>query len=100
MKRQCLLLMASLVALPFSKASAQGNSDQEQAELDGYARFLSMTSTELKARVARAESGDAEAQYWVAVDSEDGLRLKENPEKATDWLLKSAEGGFAPAQRK
>lgn len=100
MKGQCFLLAALLVAIPYNNSRAQGNSDQEQAELDGYARFLSMTSRELKALEARAESGDAEAQYWVAIDSEVGLRLKHDPEKATEWLLKSAEGGFAPAQRK
>lgn len=59
-----------------------------------------MTRTELKGLVSKAESGDAEAQYWVAVDSEDGLLLRMDSEKATQWLLKSAEGGFAPAQRK
>ena len=100
MKRERFFLVALLLAIPQFNASAQGNSVQEQAELDGYARFLSMTSTELKELVSKAESGDAEAQYWVGVDSESGLRLKRDSEKAAQWLLKSAERGFAPAQRK
>ena len=100
MNPQCIFLVALLLAIPQFNASAQGNSVQEQAELDGYAHFLSMTSTELKELVSKAESGDAEAQYWVAVDSESGLRLKMDSEKATQWLLKSAEAGFAAAQRK
>jgi TPR repeat protein len=100
MKSHRFSLVALFLAISQFNASAQGNSVQEQAELDGYAHFLSMTSTELKEFVSKAESGDAEAQYWVAVDSESGLRLKMDSQKATQWLLKSAEGGFAPAQRK
>lgn len=100
MKPQRLFFVALLLVIPQFNASGQGNSVQEQAELDDYAHFLSMTPTELKELVSKAESGDAEAQYWVAVDSESGLRLEMDSEKATQWLLKSAEGGFAPAQRK
>lgn len=94
-----LVIMALLLLAPRFDAVAQGNSKQEQAELDGYTRFLRMTNDELKELVAKAESGNAEAQYWVAVDSEVGLRLTEDQNKAHEFLLKSAQGGFAPAQR-
>jgi TPR repeat protein len=95
-----LVLMILLLLAPRLDAVAQGNSKQEQAELDGYAHFLAMTKAELKELVAKAESGDAEAQYWVAVDSEVGLKLNEDQDKANEFLLKSAQGGFAPAQRR
>lgn len=95
-----LFLVVLLLAVPQVNPSAQGNSDQEQAEMDGYAHFLSMANADLRSLESKAESGDPEAQYWVAIDSQSGLRLKMDPEKATELLLRSAEGGFAPAQRK
>jgi TPR repeat protein len=92
--------LALLLFIPQFTARAQGTSVQEQSELDGYAHFLSMTVPELKALLSQAESGAAEAQYWAAVDSLSGLRLEMDWNKATEWFLKSAEGGFAPAQRR
>jgi TPR repeat protein len=92
--------LALLLFIPQFTARAQGNSVQEQSEFDGYAHFLSMTFPELKAFLSQAESGAAEAQYWVAVGSLSGLRREMDWNKATECFLKSAEVGFAPAQRR
>lgn len=98
MRTSFLLLL--LLATAASSALAQGNSPQEQAHLDGYVHFLTMSLAELKELISKAESGDAEAQYWIAIDCDSGLRLPDDYfGKSEEWLKKSAEGGYAPAQR-
>ncbi len=53
-------------------------------------------SDELGDLTAKAEKGDKEAQYELAND----YIFAENFTKAIEWLTKSAESGYAPAQSK
>jgi len=46
----------------------------------------------------KAQSGDAEAQYWMGVLDIEGV-VPKNLDEGRRWLLKSAEQGYAPAQR-
>lgn len=48
----------------------------------------------------KAQAGDAQAQYDVAVMYEEGDGTKKNPKEAIKWLLKSAEQGHAEARFK
>ena len=56
-----------------------------------------MTPVELNELLSKAQSGEAEAQYWVGVLYTEG-RVPKNLAEGGRWLLKSAEQGHAPAQ--
>jgi uncharacterized protein len=107
------LLLLLLVAVTYS--AAQQTSDPKQAELDAYAHFKALKQVELKELFSKADSGDAEAQYWIGCfyadrlcrESVEALRLGPKPpqevriahEEAARWFLKSAEQGYMLAQR-
>lgn len=74
--------------------------DQEQTELEKYVRVWSMTGIELKELIFKAQSGDAEAQYWVGVKCQENQLEPMDPNDALVWFLKSAQQDFAPAQRR
>lgn len=64
-----------------------------------------MTSAEWKGLLARANQGDAEAEWEVAERYSDGCRdrsgkilVRYSARKAAEWFRRSAEHGFAPAQ--
>lgn len=54
--------------------------------------------TALAAWLVEAESGDAEAQYYVGQIYEKGLGRDPDYTKAAEWYEKSAEQGYSPAQ--
>ena len=56
-----------------------------------------MTPVELNELLSKAQSGEAEAQYWVGVLYTEG-RVPKNLAEGGRWLLKSVEQGHAPAQ--
>jgi TPR repeat protein len=47
---------------------------------------------------SKARSGDKEAQHWMALLYGDGRLVPKDDAVARDWMLKSAEQGYAPAQ--
>jgi len=47
---------------------------------------------------SKARSGDKEAQYWMALLYGDGRLVPKDDATARDWMLKSAEQGYPPAQ--
>lgn len=47
--------------------------------------------------LARAEAGDPEAQFRVALNFQMGFRAEKNPEESLKWALRSAEQGFLAA---
>ena len=51
-----------------------------------------------KQKIARAESGDADAQYGLAVDYREGIGLAKDAGKSAKWFRKAAEQGHADAQ--
>jgi len=57
-----------------------------------------LTPAELNQLLWKAQSGDAEAQFWAGNIFAEG-RAPKNFEEGARWLLKSAEQGYAPAQR-
>jgi TPR repeat protein len=58
-----------------------------------------MKGAELEKLISKAESGDAEAQYWVAIKCREDQLETINPREAEQWFLKSAEQGFVFAER-
>src|SRR5215467_14083444 len=97
MKPCILLLILSLLLIPLARSSAQQSPDPKQANLVAYAHFKALTPAELNDLLSQAQSGDAEAQYWVGTIYTEG-KVPKNLEEGTRWLLKSAEQGYAPAQ--
>jgi TPR repeat protein len=93
-----LIFFLFLSILPF-KSAAQDVPDPKQAELEMSVRVWSMTGVELKELISKAQSGDAQAQYWVGIKCQEGQLESTDPKEAPTWFLKSAQQGFAPAQR-
>src|SRR6266404_3145909 len=98
MKPRILLPFLPLLLVPLSRSSAQQIADPKQVQLAAYAHFKALTPAELNQLLWKAQSGDAEAQFWVGNIFGEG-RAPRNLEEGARWLLKSAEQGYAPAQR-
>jgi len=98
MKACILVLLLSLFLIAVGRSLAQQSPDPKQANIIAYAHFKALTSVELDALLSKAQSGEAEAQYWVGILYTEG-RVPKNLEEGGRWLLKSAEQGYAPAQR-
>ena len=59
------------------------------------ARYIIMPFSDY---LKQAESGDAEAQFHVGERYFKGWDVHKNRKKAFEWLKKSAEQGYEPAQ--
>lgn len=98
MKPRIQLLFLSLLLVPLDPSAAQQSSDPKHANLVAYAHFKALTPNELDELLSKAQSGDAEAQYWAGIFYAEG-KVPKHSEEGARWLLKSAEQGYAPAQR-
>jgi TPR repeat protein len=98
MKAGILVLLLSLFLIPVGRFLAHQSPDPKKANIIAHARFKGLTSVELDEILSKARSGEAEAQYWVCVPYAEGT-VPKNLEQGRRWLLKSAEQGYAPAQR-
>jgi TPR repeat protein len=97
--KSCIpVLLLSLFLIPVGRSLAKQSPDPKQANLIAYAHFKVLTPPELNQLLSKAESGHAEAQYWMGILYTEG-RVPKNLEEGGRWLLKSAEQGYAPAQR-
>jgi TPR repeat protein len=84
-----------LVLISLVVPSAQTKPDPRLAT---GARLAALTPLDFHALLSQAESGDREAQYWVAqVYGEDRL-VPKNDAVSRDWMRRSVEQGYAPAQ--
>lgn len=99
MRLRILLPLLLLLPIPVLRCTAQQSSDPKQDNLAAYARFRSLTQSEVEEVLAKAQSGDAEAQFWVGIMYGEGRLVARDFDKANQWFLKSAEQGYAPAQR-
>jgi TPR repeat protein len=96
--RTLLLLLLPLV-IPVVRSTAQETPDSKRAELTVLVRLKTMTPAELQTLMDKAKAGDAESQFWVGHAYSDGRLVQKDGEEALQWFLKSAEQGYAPAQR-
>jgi TPR repeat protein len=97
MKPRILFPLFLLLLFSDSRSFAQKTADPKQAALAAYAHFKALTPSELNELFLKAQSGDAEAQFWVGTFYTEGTKPK-NLEEGARWLLKSAEQGYPPAQ--
>jgi TPR repeat protein len=98
MKAGILVPLLSLFLIPVGRSLAQQSPDPKKANIIAYAHFKSLTSVELDELLSKAQSGEAEAQYWMGILYAEGT-VPKNLEQGRRWLQKSAEQGYAPAQR-
>jgi len=104
LKPRILFPLLLLLLIPTARSTAQENSesnslDSKQAELMVSAHLKTMAPSDFQALVAKAQGGDAEAQCWVGRVYSEGRLMPKDAEEAARWFVKSAEQGYAPAQR-
>jgi TPR repeat protein len=97
-KYRTLLSLLLLLHILIGRSTAQQSFDSKQPELKVWYGLKTMEPSGLQALIAKAQSGDAEAQYWLGLAYEAGRLLPKDTEQAARWLLKSAEQDYAPAQ--
>ena len=96
MKLRIVFLVLSLVLIVLTRSSAQQTPDQQQANLVANAHFKALSMAERNQLLVKAQSGDAEGQYWVGTTYTE--MVPQNLEEAARWFMKSAEQGYARAE--
>jgi TPR repeat protein len=95
----CALVPSLLfILLASSILTAQQTRDSTN---DGLATILNLpvlTSLDWKVLFSEAESGNAEAQYWLGRIYDAGILLPKDSEKSLYWYRKSAEQNYARAE--
>jgi TPR repeat protein len=100
MKLRLLLPPLALLLLTASVLLAQQFAAPEHFRIAGVFQLPVLTQDEFKQLWSEAQTGDREAQYWLALFYRDGGEFApKNSKKFLDWLNKSAEQGYAPAQQ-
>src|SRR5437879_5651727 len=98
MRLRALLLFFAFWFLAVSTLSAQHSPDPTQARLAIVAHLAALTQSDFKTLSAQAQSGDPEAQYWLALVYEQGRLVPKDSTQFESWLFKSAEQGYARAE--
>jgi uncharacterized protein len=98
-KKRILLPLLFFLLTPVVRSTAQHTPDPKRVELADYARQKSLTQADLRQLLLKAQSGDAEAQYWLGSIYQEGRLVQKDLDEAARWLLKSAEQGYVRAQR-
>jgi uncharacterized protein len=89
-------LLFILLVSPF--LTAQQTPDTANNRLATILHLPALTSHDWEALFAEADSGNAEAQYWLGRIYDAGRLLPKDAEKSVHWYQKSAEQGYAPAE--
>jgi TPR repeat protein len=98
MKARILLVL--LLCLPIEAIpSAAQQPDSKQVALEEYARLKSLTPADFKELLTKAQSGDADARYWVGTVYEEGRLVRKDSDEARRCFQKAAEQADARAQR-
>ena len=96
----CCTIATSLVLIPLvvSFLTAQRPLDSNNNPLAAILRLPALTPDDWQSLFSEADSGNAEAQYWLGKIYDEGRLLLLDKEKSALWLQKSAEQGYAPAE--
>jgi hypothetical protein len=89
------LPISIVVFLSVGVLPAQQNADSRLATI---AHLAALTESDLNDLLSQAQSDDREAQYWVGQVYEEGRLIPKSYAVSREWMLKSAEQGYAPAQ--
>jgi TPR repeat protein len=98
----CRTLVPSLllIVLICSILTAQRKPDSSNSRLAVILRLPKLTPNDWQVLFSEAESGNAEAQYWLGRIYDAGRLLPNDSEKSLYWYKKSAEQNYAPAEYK
>jgi TPR repeat protein len=88
------LLGVCLANLIFIEATSPAHSSQQETQPETVAESA-LSPADL---ARRAESGDKESQYWLAVLYQEGRRVEKDYIEAAKWYRRSAEQGWPGAQ--
>jgi uncharacterized protein len=97
-----LRLSLPFVPLAFSSAAtlfARHSVDPTRARLENAAHMAALTQNDFTTLTTLAQSGNREAQYALGAISVQGRLVEKDYERAEAWFMKSAEKGYAPAER-
>lgn len=78
--------------------AAQQPKDSTNDRLAAILRLPTLTPDDWQSLFAEADSGNAEAQYWLGRIYDAGRLLPKDAEKSVRWYQKSAQQGYAPAE--
>jgi TPR repeat protein len=94
-----ILLLLSVLFLPIGFLSAQQNPGSTEGGCAFYNHLKKMSKPEFEKLLARAQAGDAAAQYQVGSAYLIGGPVRRNQDEVEKWLLKSFEQHYAPPER-
>jgi TPR repeat protein len=94
-----ILLLPLFLFLPFGFLTAQQNPDSTQDGCAFYNRLKKMSQSEFEELLAKAQAGDAAAQYQVGSAYLIGGPVRRNQDEVEKWLLKSFEQHYAPPEQ-
>ena len=97
MNRGTVVPSLLFIFLVLSISSAQQTPNSTSNRLAAILRLRVLTPSDWQALFSEAESGNAEAQYWLGRIYDAGRLLPKDSEKSLHWYEKSAEQGYAPA---
>jgi TPR repeat protein len=90
------IVAAVFFVTPLPAQQSLPKSSQER--LAALARVEVLTLGDFKTLLSQAQSGDREAQYFLALIYEQGLLVPRDIDVSRSWMRKSAEQGYVPAQ--
>jgi hypothetical protein len=93
------LLLPLFLFLPFGFLSAQRNADSTQGGCAFYNRLKMMSPSEFEKLLARAQAGDAAAQYQVGSAYLISGPVRRNEDEEERRLLKSFEQHYTPPEQ-
>src|SRR2546425_11390193 len=99
MRLRALLPFFAFWFLAVFTLSAQHSPDPTQARLATVAHLGTLTQSDFKTLSAQAQSGDPEAQYWLALVYEQGRLVPKDSKQFESWVFKYAEQGYEPDEK-
>lgn len=98
MNQRTLVPSLFFTLLVSSILTAQQTPDSTNNRLATILHLSVLTSHDWEALFSEADSGNAEAQYWLGRIYGQGTLLPKDDEKSARWYERSAEQGYAPAE--
>lgn len=99
MKHRRVLPLACAVLFVVPVVAQEPLPASTEAGLATMARVTALAQRDFAKVSSKAESGNQEAQYWLALLYGEGRLVKKDPDASRHWMLKSAQQGYLPAQR-
>jgi uncharacterized protein len=88
-----------LLLVAASNLASGRSPDPTRVRLANWAHLSALTQRDFDALSSEAESGNREAQFWLASIFVQGRLVQKDYKQAEGWFLKSAEAAYAPAER-